>query len=515
LTPTSMTLELTNRSVAYPVGVAEDVIVKVGKFHFPADFVVVDYDVDPRVPLILGRPFLRTSRALVDVFREELILRDEDEKLFFHADNSSKHPQKHANESINMISLIDITCEDRFPEVLKKLIHPSSGSTTPLSNSLPSLTPFKTSDSLLEEFVDELALHDLFPSRNEYDNFDPEADLRKIEYLLNREPSTESSPKSDIEIIDSILKRFTNEPAHVYSFPSGDDDDDNDDLFTTSLLVLPTVEPEDSFIMRDEDLYTIPEMELDEFIKSSVEDLVPIPRESKDTSDSDKDDVNPLFNEVLEDIENKDSYISNLNELVLLVTRLSDANKDECFDPGGDIDEIDADFKDDYYNSEGDIIYLKSLLIKDIISDLLPEVFLDHALKRLNDEPNIDDLKIKENVRITFEDRHYLSLTFVIKIFLPFLTYPVNSSLLLSSRSEDTIFDPGISVFNFYSLEPMAYESPMMIFPFFCFCPKDKGIRGEIAPDYKDSRARGFVHRSLKLHSLACLYMGIRYPRFY
>ncbi|GJY00734.1 DNA-directed DNA polymerase [Tanacetum coccineum] len=64
LTPTRMTLELTNRSVAYPVGVAEDVFV--GKFHFPADFVVVDYDVDPRVPLILRRPFLRTARALID-----------------------------------------------------------------------------------------------------------------------------------------------------------------------------------------------------------------------------------------------------------------------------------------------------------------------------------------------------------------------------------------------------------------------------------------------------------------
>ncbi|GKB52900.1 reverse transcriptase domain-containing protein, partial [Tanacetum coccineum] len=61
LTPTRMTLELANRSVAYPVGVAEDVFVKVGKFHFPANFVVVDYNVDPRVPLILGRPFLRTT----------------------------------------------------------------------------------------------------------------------------------------------------------------------------------------------------------------------------------------------------------------------------------------------------------------------------------------------------------------------------------------------------------------------------------------------------------------------
>ncbi|GJV01376.1 reverse transcriptase domain-containing protein [Tanacetum coccineum] len=61
LTSTRMTLELADRSVAHPKGVAEDVFVKVGKFYFPADFVVVDYDVDPRVPLILGRPFLRTA----------------------------------------------------------------------------------------------------------------------------------------------------------------------------------------------------------------------------------------------------------------------------------------------------------------------------------------------------------------------------------------------------------------------------------------------------------------------
>ncbi|GJT63804.1 reverse transcriptase domain-containing protein [Tanacetum coccineum] len=69
--------------VAYPVGVAEDVFVKVGKFHFPANFVVVDYDVDPRVPLILGRPFLRTVRALIDVHGEELTLRVNDEAITF------------------------------------------------------------------------------------------------------------------------------------------------------------------------------------------------------------------------------------------------------------------------------------------------------------------------------------------------------------------------------------------------------------------------------------------------
>ncbi|GJS70892.1 reverse transcriptase domain-containing protein [Tanacetum coccineum] len=229
-------------------------------------------------------------------------------------------------------------------------------------------------------------------------------------------------------------------------------------------------------------------------------------------------DVNLLFNEVLEDIQSKDSYVSNLDEPALLVTPLSDANEDECFNPRGDIDEIDdfldievsTDIEDGYHDSEGDIIYLESLLINDTIPNLSPKVFLDHDPRSLKDEPDNDDLKSMVKVfdpvihsptyvRFTFEDCHYLSLTFVIKIFLPFLTYLVNS-LLFFSGSEDIIFDPDISVFSFYSLEPVV-------------SPQSGTFM--IAPDYKDSRARGFVHRSLELLSFACLYMGIRYPRSY
>nr|GEZ24135.1 reverse transcriptase domain-containing protein [Tanacetum cinerariifolium] len=74
LTPACMTLELVNHSISLLVGVVEDVYVKVGSFHFPADFVVIDFDADPRVPLILGRSFLKTGRALIHVFEGELTL---------------------------------------------------------------------------------------------------------------------------------------------------------------------------------------------------------------------------------------------------------------------------------------------------------------------------------------------------------------------------------------------------------------------------------------------------------
>ncbi|GJX39466.1 reverse transcriptase domain-containing protein [Tanacetum coccineum] len=205
LTPTRMTLELANRSVAYPVGIAEDVFIPVGKFSFPADFVVIDYDVDPCVLLILGRPFLRTARALADVHGEELILRVGDKKLTLNAYSTSKYPHKHRNESINMINFIDITCEDHFDKVL---------------------TPFKTVDSLLEEFADELALIDLFPQGNDDINFNPEYDLIELEYLLNRDPSIDYSFKNNIDMIGSILEEFPNEPSFADSFPLGNDDDD-------------------------------------------------------------------------------------------------------------------------------------------------------------------------------------------------------------------------------------------------------------------------------------------------
>nr|GFD23781.1 reverse transcriptase domain-containing protein [Tanacetum cinerariifolium] len=80
LTPTCMTLELDDRSITSPVGIAEDIYLKVGSFHFPADFVVVDFDADPRVPLILGRSFLKIGKALIDVFEEvDAFLAVEDE----------------------------------------------------------------------------------------------------------------------------------------------------------------------------------------------------------------------------------------------------------------------------------------------------------------------------------------------------------------------------------------------------------------------------------------------------
>nr|GEZ18119.1 reverse transcriptase domain-containing protein [Tanacetum cinerariifolium] len=113
LIPTHMTLELANRAICTPDGIARDVFVPVGKFTFPSDFVVVDYERDPRVPFILGRPFLRTARALIDVHGEEMILRDGDERLTLNMKHDtasySNHPHR---ESVNLINIFNISSED-------------------------------------------------------------------------------------------------------------------------------------------------------------------------------------------------------------------------------------------------------------------------------------------------------------------------------------------------------------------------------------------------------------------
>ncbi|GJR85358.1 hypothetical protein Tco_0209369 [Tanacetum coccineum] len=347
--------------------------------------------------------------------------------------------------------------------------------------------------------------------------------------------SIEINKKKELQQLEQAAKlsTYTTEPSQSFKSFCYDDDDDYDyeersiplrdvisklPSYIAITPVLPTLEPEDSLIIGNEELSTIHKKESDEFIKSRVEDLVPIPSESEDTSESDSDcdcdlpscdnfspinvseeksvtfsnplfysnddftssddeslsdedvleenvkiysnplfefddeyissNVNPLFDEVLENIESKNSYVSNLDESALLVTPLFDVNEDECFDPGGG--EIEAcltsdlippgidganfdpegdilllekllnddlstplppkelyyedlkviqssidtspDFEDDYHDSEGDIIYLESLLINDTIPYLPPEVVLDHDPNNLKDEPDLKSI---------------------------------------------------------------------------------------------------------------------------
>ncbi|GJY26407.1 hypothetical protein Tco_0401133 [Tanacetum coccineum] len=253
---------------------------------------------------------------------------------------------------------------------------------------------------------------------------------------------------NDLQILNGIQLKQEEQAAKVSSqywkppiFYDDDDDNDEESFITLrdiiselplSVAITPDLPITDSLIMGDEELSTIPEKESDEFIKSSVEDLVPIPNESEDTSESDSDcDLslcddfspinvyeeksvtfsNPLFDsnddftssddeslsdeDVPEDnnIKSKDSY-----EPALLVTPLSDFNEDECFDPGGEINEIDAfldmdistDIENGYHDSEGDIVYLE------IWSKFSTPGFVDDIELLLHHDPSISVVSILE-----------------------------------------------------------------------------------------------------------------------
>nr|GFA92255.1 reverse transcriptase domain-containing protein [Tanacetum cinerariifolium] len=150
LISTRMTLELANQAICTPAGIARDVFVSVGKFTFLTDFVIVDYESDPRVPLILGRPFLRTARALIAVHGEEMIFRDSDERLTLNMrHDTSSYSNQPKKESINMINIYDDSYEDFFKDL------------------------FSTNHLKSKLLIDELDLprsSDFFPSP-EYDSF--------------------------------------------------------------------------------------------------------------------------------------------------------------------------------------------------------------------------------------------------------------------------------------------------------------------------------------------------------
>nr|GEX72242.1 DNA-directed DNA polymerase [Tanacetum cinerariifolium] len=166
-----MTLELADRSISRPIDVAEDVYVKVGKFHFSADFVVVDFDVDPRLPLILGRSLLKTGRALIDVFEEY---------------------------SQEVLSFFDVI---------------ASGNPTPyydpiVSTTSPTLTPFENSDFLLEEVDAFLALED--------DPTSPAVDQKELKICKAKTDKSSIDEPPEVELKDL--------PPHLeYTFLEGDD----------------------------------------------------------------------------------------------------------------------------------------------------------------------------------------------------------------------------------------------------------------------------------------------------
>nr|GFA49201.1 reverse transcriptase domain-containing protein [Tanacetum cinerariifolium] len=148
----------------------------VGKFYFPADFIILDFVADPRVPLILGRPFLSTAHALIDVYEGEITLRHDDQSLTLKCGDTPSISYN-SLESLNKVDLIDATCEEYSQEVLGFADVVSNEVSTPyyepiVSNSSQNLTPFNSSDFLLLEEADAFIAIDDEPVSSNIDATD-------------------------------------------------------------------------------------------------------------------------------------------------------------------------------------------------------------------------------------------------------------------------------------------------------------------------------------------------------
>ncbi|GJT81230.1 reverse transcriptase domain-containing protein [Tanacetum coccineum] len=235
LTKTQMILELVDRTISTLTGIAEDVFVNVRTFFFPADFVVVDYISNPRVPLILGRPFLRMAHALIDVHVEQMTLRHDDQFVTFKV-GDTKTFSYNIIESVNRVDVIDIACEEYVQEVLEisKSGNPTSPSDLMIDSRSPSFTPFGGSDFIMEENDAFLKHDDSIPSGVD-GIYDYEGDTVYLEELLNvinSDPNLPSSPVCEINVPEKIKSscedppdlELKDLPSHLeYAFLEGDD----------------------------------------------------------------------------------------------------------------------------------------------------------------------------------------------------------------------------------------------------------------------------------------------------
>nr|GEU44210.1 reverse transcriptase domain-containing protein [Tanacetum cinerariifolium] len=208
---TCITLELTDRSISRPVRVAEDVFVKVGKFHFLADFVVIDFDVNPQVPLILRSSFLKTEHALIDVYEGELTLHVGNKVVTFNLDQNLRYSADYDVESINRIDVIDVACAGYSQEVLGFFVrgNPTSYTEPIVSTSSPTITSFGDSDFLLEEIDAFLAIEDE-PISSEIDDFyyHSEGDIILLKEFLNDDPSSLPLPPQNLKLLNLKTKNL-------------------------------------------------------------------------------------------------------------------------------------------------------------------------------------------------------------------------------------------------------------------------------------------------------------------
>ncbi|XP_062114143.1 uncharacterized protein LOC133825178 [Humulus lupulus] len=186
--PTTVTLQLADRSLAHLDGKIEDVLVRVDKFIFPADFIVLDYEVSREVPIILGRPFLVIGRTLIDVQKGELTMRVQDEKVTFNVFKAMRIPDE--VKECSVVSMVDSLASRAFE-------------TSNVDDPLERLLLFDShNDEDEEEYLAWLEANSQgLRTRGQFDSFE----LSSREFKAPK-PSIEEPPKLELKVLPSHLR---------------------------------------------------------------------------------------------------------------------------------------------------------------------------------------------------------------------------------------------------------------------------------------------------------------------
>ncbi|GKA33341.1 reverse transcriptase domain-containing protein [Tanacetum coccineum] len=430
LLPHSIYKQLGLEALTHPMGIADDVVVRVDGFTFLADFVVVNFEPDPRAPIILGRPFLRTAKALIDLYEETLTLRVGKEELVYYADKSEKNKNKHF---VHAIFVIDFSKDDPF-----------SGSTTTHSDD-PSLSssPVKTSDNS-EKFADELAPLDSLPPGN--DDSTLKKDLHEENFQDHSNPlfefddnfkSSTINPLFDEKEEDVEIKNF-NEPV-LLNTPLSDKvecfaPEDNNDEIDAFLAMEVSSNFEEGYFDSEGDVTFLDNLLNDDtthnLASKVISDHEPEQNESSITFSPRIIESLPVSPIPVEDNEPVQEEID-----IFLVP-------DDLIPPGVE--------NDDSENEDNELPNLDH--------QYDPSIPRPPILAMKNDfvKPN-EDLYLSETM-LSLNDEDVDSFTFIIWTFLPYFTYTEESPLIFPFRSENFVFDPGIITFPFSYLEPMAFS---------------------------------------------------------
>nr|GEX73450.1 hypothetical protein [Tanacetum cinerariifolium] len=297
------------------------------------------------------------------------------------------------------------------------------------------------------------------------------AKFRKKELVLG---NSDEFIKSSVENLVQILKQVANlstYPSKCFnSFCYDDDHKDYTAIITPDFLIT------DSLIMGNEHLDTIPETESDEFIKSSVENLVQIPSESEDFFRYRNDDKSS-HEEVIHEMSFKtySNPLFDLDEEIISIKFNPTHNEDLDSNPKNDSFDTKSYRLESLLNHDTLIASSPKIdsLLEEFSGELAHTDLIPPGINKANCDPEEDIHLVKrlmyysdsEGDNLSLErllhDDHIplpdiLDFSNVVRVFIPFFTYPVISSILLSSGSEDIIFDPGIPSYHFSSLEPGA-----------------------------------------------------------